>query len=66
MKREHKFNLRTHFKEHIMFVIWGSPVIVRVRVTLWLAVYRESARFGAKPFEVHDQSFFFITELLLS
>jgi hypothetical protein len=21
------FNLQTHFKEHIMFVSWGSPVL---------------------------------------
>jgi hypothetical protein len=31
----------------------------RVRVTLRLAVYRESVRLGAKPLETHDQRFFF-------
>jgi hypothetical protein len=32
---------------------------VRVRVTLRLAGYRQSARFGAKPLETHDQRFIF-------
>jgi hypothetical protein len=32
---------------------------VRVRVTLRLAVYRESVRLGPKPLETHDQRFFF-------
>jgi hypothetical protein len=32
---------------------------VRFRVTLQLAVYRQSARLGAKPVEAHDQFFFF-------
>jgi hypothetical protein len=30
---------------------------VRVRVTLRLAVYRHSVRFGVKPLEAHDQTF---------
>jgi hypothetical protein len=30
-----------------------------LRVTLRLAVYSQSVRLGAKPHEVHDQSFFF-------
>jgi hypothetical protein len=31
---------------------------VRVRVTLRLAVYRQSFRLGAEPHETHDQNFF--------
>jgi hypothetical protein len=31
---------------------------VRVRITLRLAVYRQSVRLGAKPLETHDQYFF--------
>jgi hypothetical protein len=31
---------------------------VRVRITLRLAVYRQSVRLGAKPLEVYDQRFF--------
>jgi hypothetical protein len=34
-------------------------VKVRVRVTLRLAVYRQSVRLGVKPLETHDQTFFF-------
>jgi hypothetical protein len=30
---------------------------VRVRVTLRLAVYRQSVRLGARPLETHDQRF---------
>jgi hypothetical protein len=36
-----------------------SRVRVRIRVTLRLAVYCQSVRFGAKPLKVHDQTFFF-------
>jgi hypothetical protein len=43
----------------------GSPV-VRVRVTLRLAVYRKSVHLGAKPLESHDQKYFFATEPLRS
>jgi hypothetical protein len=32
---------------------------VKVKVTLRLAVYRQSFRFGAKPLEDHDQGSFF-------
>jgi hypothetical protein len=35
-----------------------ESVRVRVRVTLRLAVYRQSVRLGAKPLETHDQIFF--------
>jgi hypothetical protein len=43
---------------------WSLPpllgnVRVRVRVTLRLAVYRQSVRLGDKPLENHDQHFFF-------
>jgi hypothetical protein len=34
-------------------------VKVKVKVTLQLAVYRQSVRHGAKPLETHDQRFFF-------
>jgi hypothetical protein len=33
-------------------------VRLKVRVTLWLAVYRQSARLGVKRLETHDQNFF--------
>jgi hypothetical protein len=31
---------------------------VKVKVTLRLAVYRQSVRLGVKPLETHDQIFF--------
>jgi hypothetical protein len=34
----------------------------RVRVTLRLAVYRQSVRLGDKPLETHDQNFYFPAE----
>jgi hypothetical protein len=34
-------------------------VKVKVKVTLRLAVYRQSFRLGVKPLENHDQIFFF-------
>jgi hypothetical protein len=42
---------------------WGWTLIkvkveVKVTSTLWLAVYCQSVRLGAKPLEVHDQRFF--------
>jgi hypothetical protein len=37
---------------------WGLILSrVRVRVTLWLVVYRQSVCLGAKPLEAHDQIF---------
>jgi hypothetical protein len=44
----------------ILRVVYAKAVVssVRVRVTLRLAVYRESVRLGAKPLETHDQYFF--------
>jgi hypothetical protein len=41
-------------------------VRVRVRVNLRLAVYRQSVRLGAEPFETYGQNFFFSTEHLWS
>jgi hypothetical protein len=35
---------------------------VRIRVTLRLAVYRQSVRLGYKPLETHDQHFSFPTD----
>jgi hypothetical protein len=32
---------------------------VKVKVTLRLAVYRQSVRLGVKPLEIHDQNVFF-------
>jgi hypothetical protein len=34
---------------------------LRVRITLWLAVYHQSVRLGVKPLETHDQHFFFFS-----
>jgi hypothetical protein len=40
-------------------LLWiNSRIRVRVRVTLWLTVYRQSFRLGDKPLETHDQYFF--------
>jgi hypothetical protein len=39
-------------------------VKIKVKVTLRLAIYRQSVRLGVKPLETHDQTFFFSTELL--
>jgi hypothetical protein len=39
-----------------------SKVKVKVRVTLRLAVYRQSVCLGVKPLETHDQNFFPPTE----
>jgi hypothetical protein len=33
--------------------------MVKVKVTLRRAVYRQSVRLGVKPLETHDQNFFF-------
>jgi hypothetical protein len=40
--------------------VLGTPVTVRV--TLGLAVYRQSVRLGDKPLETHEQQFFFPNE----
>jgi hypothetical protein len=37
---------------------------IKIRVTLWLAVYLQSVHLGAKPLEAHDQRFLFATEPL--
>jgi hypothetical protein len=36
-----------------------TKVKVKVKVTLRLAVYRQSVRLGGKPLETHNQTFFF-------
>jgi hypothetical protein len=36
----------------------ANIVRVRVRVTLWLAVYCQSVRLGAEPLKTHGQNFF--------
>jgi hypothetical protein len=33
-------------------------VVIKVKVTLRLAVYRQSVHLGVKPLETHDQTFF--------
>jgi hypothetical protein len=43
----------------------GKRVKVKVRLTLRLAVYRQSVCLGVKPLETHDQRFFPPTEPLL-
>jgi hypothetical protein len=47
-----------------VFVFKAAKVKVKVRVTLRLAVYRQSLRLGAKLLEAQDQRFFFATEPL--
>jgi hypothetical protein len=39
---------------------------VKVKVTLKLAVYRQSVRLGAKPLETHDQRLFFNRTLAIT
>jgi hypothetical protein len=46
---------------HFTSVTWTA--LIKVRVTLRLAVYRQSVRLGVRPLQTHDQRFF-ITELL--
>jgi hypothetical protein len=36
---------------------YGADIKHQERVTLRLAVYRQSVRLGAKPLEVHDHTF---------
>jgi hypothetical protein len=40
---------------------WLAKVsqLTKLKVTLWLAVYRQSVRLGVKRLETHDQRFFF-------
>jgi hypothetical protein len=42
--------------------VWtrSTPLKVKVRFTLQLAVYCQSVRLGTKPFEVYDQRFSFL------
>jgi hypothetical protein len=42
-----------------MHTLDEHETVVKVKVTLRLAVYRQSVRLGAKPLEDQDQSFFF-------
>jgi hypothetical protein len=44
------------FGLHLLHIL---KVKVKVKVTLRLAVYRQSVRLGVKPLETHDQIFFF-------
>jgi hypothetical protein len=59
----HKSSVSTSFTEQIMpilRILYGlTQVKVKVKVTLRLAVYRQSVRLGIKPLETHDQIFFF-------
>jgi hypothetical protein len=42
------------------YTLWTEcRILIRVRVTLRLAVYRQSVRLGDKPLETHNQNFFF-------
>jgi hypothetical protein len=51
-------------KTGLSFVYAAGPrlVKVKVKVTLRLAVYRQSVCFGVKPLETHGQNFLFPTE----
>jgi hypothetical protein len=42
----------------VAVTVCSLALALRVRVTLRLAVYRRSVRFGAKPLETNDQRFF--------
>jgi hypothetical protein len=37
---------------------------IKIKVTLWLAVYRQSVHLGAEPLEYHDQRFCFFNWIL--
>jgi hypothetical protein len=53
------------FRLEIEFIFSFLPSSkIKVKITLRLAVYRQSVRLGAKPLEDHDQNFF--TETLWS
>jgi hypothetical protein len=43
----------------LLYFLLGVSFKVKVKVTLRLAVYRQSVRLGVKPLETHDQIFFF-------
>jgi hypothetical protein len=45
-------------RDNLLHFVSYFIVTVRVRVTLRLAVYRQSFRLGAKSLETHDQRFF--------
>jgi hypothetical protein len=45
-------------------VLSRTNLVLRVRITLRLAVYRKSVRLGDKSLETHDQYFCFPTEHL--
>jgi hypothetical protein len=47
-----------------LLALFNPSKTARVRVTLRLAVYRQSLRLGTKPLEAHDQYFLFSTEHL--
>jgi hypothetical protein len=50
--------------DHDHFLPNPSSYSGSVRVTLRLAVYRQSVRLGDEPLETHDQNFYFPTEHL--
>jgi hypothetical protein len=50
----------------LYFFVFPNFKHVRVTVILRLAVYRQSVRPDIKPFEAHDQSYFFAAEPLRS
>jgi hypothetical protein len=47
------------YLQYLQGLCQSSQVKVKVKVTLRLAVYRQSVRLGVKPLETHDQIFFF-------
>jgi hypothetical protein len=52
-------SLNTSQLHCLNYTTTGFKVKVKVKVTLRLAVYRQSVRLGVKPLETHDQIFFF-------
>jgi hypothetical protein len=68
LHEEHKMNppWRCHMSYIYMYLLKkclkNSYNLDRVRVTLRLAVYLQSIRLGDKPFETHDEQFYFPTE----
>jgi hypothetical protein len=59
MKRKYASVRRTFGTGFEFYSLPPTLKRVRVRVTLRLAVYRQSVHLGAKPLVAQDQSFFF-------
>jgi hypothetical protein len=55
--------MSSHSRMNMISQSVSESVRVKARVTLRLAVYRQSVGLGAKPLEAHDQSLIFFIQL---